>query len=149
QSEYRQRTKQPNAGLRAASIQRLFAPLQDPTRREVCPSWSAPSPALLCGGLTMLTTAVNFPTRRAPSPQIRAKDTPLYSTTNGSAGVNSASDVDAGINAAPHLGGQCCRDHDDRGESTNYRKLAEHNLSLPCVQITPMSSVSTGEGERG
>ena len=39
---------------------------------------------------------------------------------------NSAPDVDAGVNAAPHLGGQCCGDHDGRGESTNYRKLAEH-----------------------
>jgi hypothetical protein len=35
--------------------------------------------------------------------------------------------VDAGINGATHLGEQRCRDHEDRGDSTNYRKLAEHN----------------------
>jgi len=53
----------------------------------------------------MLTTAVNFPTRRAPSPQIRARDTSLDGTTNGSAGVNRAPDVNAGANGAPDLGG--------------------------------------------
>src|SRR6516225_4090138 len=94
-------------------------------------SIAVPSSALLCGGHGMLTTTVNFPTRRAPSPQIRARDAPNDRASNGSAGVNSAPDVDAGVNAAPHLGGQCCWDHDDRGESANYRKLAEHNLSLP------------------
>src|SRR5262249_41559363 len=83
---------------------------------------------------SMLTTTVNLPTRRTPSPQIRARDTSLDGTTNGSAGVNSAPDVDAGVNSAPDLGGQRCRDHEDRGDSTNYRKLAE--LSLPWAQIT-------------
>jgi hypothetical protein len=33
---------------------------------------------------------VNFPTRRAPSPQIRARDTSLDGAANGSAGVNGA-----------------------------------------------------------
>jgi hypothetical protein len=84
----------------------------------------APSSALLCGGLTMLTTTVNLPARRAPSPQIRARDTSLDGTTNGSAGIN----VDAGINDATHLGGQRCGDHEDRGDSTDYRKLAEHKV---------------------
>src|SRR5262249_27797097 len=56
------------------------------------------SSALLCG--STLTTTVNFPTRRAPSPQIRARDTSLDGTTNGSAGVDSAPDVDAGANSA-------------------------------------------------
>jgi hypothetical protein len=100
----------------------------DPTRREVCPWRSAPSSALLCSGLTMLATTVNLPARRAPSPQIRARDTSLDGTTNGSAGINSAPNVDAGINGATHLGGQRCGDHEDRGDSTNYRKLAEHKI---------------------
>src|SRR5262249_34931975 len=86
---------------------------------------------LLCGGLTMLTTAVNFPARRAPSPQIRARDTSLDGTTNGSAGINSAPNVDAGINGATHLGEQRCGDHEDHGDSTDYRKLAEHSCKLP------------------
>jgi len=73
-----------------------------------------------------MVATVFIRTRRTPSPEIRARDTSLDGTTNGSAGVNSAPDVDAGVNAAPHLGGQCCGDHDGRGESTNYRKLAEH-----------------------
>ena len=90
----------------------------------------------------MLTTTMNFPTRRAPSPQIRARDTPNDGTANGSAGVNSAPDVDAGVNAAPHLGGQCCGDHDDRGESTNYRKLAEH-VKSPSGTPFPRLSVQT------
>jgi len=81
----------------------------------------------------MLTTTVNFPTRRAPSPEIRARDTPNDGTANGSAGVNSAPDVDAGINSASDLGEQRRGDHEDRGDN---RKLAEHNLSLPWVQIT-------------
>src|SRR5262249_42102505 len=71
----------------------------------------------------MLATTVNLPARRAPSPQIRARDTSLDGTTNGSAGIN----VDAGINGATHLGGQRCRDHEDRG-NTDYRKLAEHKI---------------------
>jgi hypothetical protein len=71
----------------------------------------------------MLATTVNLPARRAPSPQIRARDTSLDGATNGSAGINSTPDVDAGINGATHLGGQRCRDHED---STNYQKLAEH-----------------------
>src|SRR5262249_31390384 len=36
--------------------------------------------------------------------------------------------VDAEINGATHLGGQRCGDHEDRGDSTNYRKLAEHEI---------------------
>jgi hypothetical protein len=86
----------------------------------------------------MLTTTVNLPTRRAPSPQIRARDTLNDGAANGSAGVNSARDVDAGANGAPDLGGQRCRDHEDRGDNTNYRKLAEHDLSLPWAQKTEL-----------
>src|SRR5262249_34902495 len=66
------------------------------------------------------------------------RDTPNDGPANGSAGVNSAPDVDPGINSAPDLGGQGCGDHEDRGDSTNYRKLAEHNLSLPWAQITEL-----------
>ena len=76
----------------------------------------------------MLATTVNLPARRAPSPQIRARDASLDGTTNGSAGINSTPNVDAGIDGATHLGGQRCGDHEDRGDSTNYRKLAEHKI---------------------
>src|SRR5215475_1198839 len=79
----------------------------------------------------MRTTTVNFPTRRAQSPQIRARDAPNDRASNASTGVNRAPDVNAGANGSPDLGGHRCRDHEDRGDSTNYRKLAEHNLSLP------------------
>src|SRR5262249_59136632 len=72
----------------------------------------------------MLTTTVNLTARRAPSPQIRARDTSLDGPTNGSAGINSAPDVDAGINGATYLGGQRCRDHEGRGDSTD----AEHEV---------------------
>jgi hypothetical protein len=85
----------------------------------------------------MLATAVNFPTRRAPSPQIRARDTSLDGTTNGSAGINSAPNVDAGIDGATHLGGQRCGDHEDRGDSTNYRKLAEHKIGPQQGRLPP------------
>ena len=76
----------------------------------------------------MLATTV-IRTRRAPSPEIRARDTLNDCAANGSAGVNSASDVDAGVNSAPDLGGQRCGDHEDRGDSTNYRKPAEHKIA--------------------
>jgi hypothetical protein len=72
----------------------------------------------------MLATTVNLPARVAPSPQIRTRDISLDGPTNGSAGIN----VDAGINGTTHLGGQRCGDHEDRGDSTNYRKLAEHEI---------------------
>jgi hypothetical protein len=36
--------------------------------------------------------------------------------------------VDAWINGATHLGGQRCGHHEDRGDSANYRKLAEHKI---------------------
>ena len=68
-------------------------------------------------------------TRRTPSPQIRARDTSLDSAANGSAGVNSAPNVDARVNGATHLGEQRCGDHDDRGDSTDHRKLAEHKIA--------------------
>src|SRR5262249_43770470 len=71
----------------------------------------------------MLATTVNLHAWRAPSPQVRARDTSLDGTTNGTAGIN----VDAWINAATHLGGQRCGDHEDR-DSTDYRKLAEHKI---------------------
>ena len=72
----------------------------------------------------MLATTVNLPARRAPSPQVRARDTSLDGTSNGSAGIH----VDAGINGATYLGGQRCWDHEDRGDSTNYRKLVVHKI---------------------
>jgi hypothetical protein len=75
----------------------------------------------------MLATTVNLPARRAPSPQIRARDTSLDGTTNCSAGINSAPNVDAGIDGATHLGRQRCGDHEDRGNSTD-RQLAEHKI---------------------
>ena len=77
--------------------------------------------------MPMVATVI-IRTRRAPSPQIRARDTPLDGAANGSAGVNSAPDVDAGVNSASDLGGQRCGDHEDRGYSTNYRELAKHNF---------------------
>jgi hypothetical protein len=85
----------------------------------------------------MLTTTVNLPTRRAPSPQIRARDTSLDGTTNGSAGINSAPNVDAGINGATHLGEQYCGDHEDHGDSTDYRKLAEHKIGPQQGRLPP------------
>ncbi len=71
----------------------------------------------------MLATTVNLPAGRAPSPQIRARDTSLDGTTNGSAGIN----MDAGINAATYLGGQRRGCHEDR-DSKDYRKLVEHEI---------------------
>jgi hypothetical protein len=65
---------------------------------------------------------VNLPAGRAPSPQIRARDTSLDGAANASARIN----VDAGINAATHLGGQRCGDHEDRGDSTNHRKSDDY-----------------------
>src|SRR5262249_6344380 len=90
-----------------------------------------PSSALLCGGLTMLATTVKFPAPRAPSPQIRARGTSLDGTTNGSAGVTNAPHVDARINCAPPFGGQRRGDHEDRGDSNNYRKIAENKIGPP------------------
>ena len=81
----------------------------------------------------LMTTVIR--TWRAPSPQIRARDTPLDGAANGSAGINSASDVDAGVNSAPDLGGQRHGDHEDRGDSTNYRKLAEHKIATCPVPL--------------
>src|SRR5262245_14763311 len=83
----------------------------------------------------MLTTTVNLPTRRAPSPQVRTRDTSLDGAAKGSAGVNSAPNVDTGVNSAPDLGEHRCRDHDDRSNSTNYREIAEHKLGLPRLQL--------------
>src|SRR5262249_28717348 len=59
---------------------------------------------------------------------IRARNTSLDGPTNGSAGINSAPNVDAGINGATHLGGRRCGDHEGRGDSTDYRKLAGHEI---------------------
>src|SRR5262249_42381815 len=97
----------------------------------------------------MLTTTVNFPTRRVPSPQIRARDAPNDSASNGSAGVNRAPDVNAGANGSPDLGGHRCRDHEDRSDSTNYRKLAEQNSSLPATKADLTSSQPTKDDHRG
>jgi hypothetical protein len=58
--------------------------------------------------------------RRTRSPEIRwGRDPSNDSTANGSAGVNSP----------PDLGGQRCGNHEDRGDSSGNRQLAEH-LSL-------------------
>jgi hypothetical protein len=76
--------------------------------------------AALCGD-TMLAGTVNFPTRRAPSPQIGARDTPNDGAANGTAHVNSAADADAGVNGAADLGEQRWGNHDDRGDNTYYR----------------------------
>jgi hypothetical protein len=75
----------------------------------------------------MLTSTVNFPIRRAPSPHIRARDTLNDGAANGTAGVNSAPNVEAGVNSAAALGEQRCGDHNDRGDSAYCRRLAEHN----------------------
>jgi hypothetical protein len=69
----------------------------------------------------MPTSTVNLRTRRPPSPKIRARDTLDDGPANGTAGVNSAPDVDAGVDGAPDLGEQRWGDHDDRGDSTYYR----------------------------
>jgi hypothetical protein len=37
--------------------------------------------------------------------------------------------MDAGINAATHLGEHRCRDHDNCGDSANYREVAEHQVT--------------------
>jgi hypothetical protein len=63
------------------------------------------SSVLLCSGLTMLAGTVNFSTRRAPSPKIRARDTLEDGPANGTAGVNRAPNMDAGINSGTHLSG--------------------------------------------
>src|SRR5262249_46584941 len=97
----------------------------------------------------MLMTTVNFPTRRAPSPQIRARDASLDGTTNGSARINSAPDVDAGINGATHLGGQRCGDHEDRGDSTNYRKLAEHKIGPHTMAATNKCLAESNKSRTG
>jgi hypothetical protein len=71
--------------------------------------------------------AMVIATRRAPSSEIGARDTAFDGAANGSAGVNSTADVDAGINSATHLIGQRCRDDEDGGDgSTHDRKLTEH-----------------------
>jgi hypothetical protein len=50
--------------------------------------------------------------------------------------------VDAGINGTTHLGGQRCGDHEARGDSTNYRKLAEHKIVLPGAIATTMAATN-------
>jgi hypothetical protein len=75
----------------------------------------------------MLASTVKLLSGRPPSPQIRARNTSLDGTTNGSAEVNSAT----------HLGGQRCGDHEDPGDSTKYRKLANHKTAyLPNTRST-------------
>jgi hypothetical protein len=78
----------------------------------------------------MLTSTVNFPIWRAPSPHIRARDTLNDGAANSTAGVNSAPNVDAGVNSAAALGEQRCGDHNGRGDSAYCRQLAEHNKTL-------------------
>jgi hypothetical protein len=69
----------------------------------------------------MLTSAVNLRIRRAPSPHIRARDALNDSAANGTAGVNSAPNMHAGVTSAADLGEQRCGDHGDRGDSAYYR----------------------------
>jgi hypothetical protein len=95
-----------------------------------------------------MVATVFIRTRRTPSSRIRARDTPNDGAANGSTGVNSAPDVDAGVNSAPDLGGQHCGDHEDRGDSTNYRNLAEHDLRLPWAQNNIGPGIS-GQGPQG
>jgi hypothetical protein len=124
--------RRPTTGCRvglASFVPALFCAAPMPNQKRSLSTAVSTLSALLCG--IMLTTTVNLPTRRAPSPQIWTRDTSLDCTTNGSAGVNSASNVDAGINGATRLGGQCCGDHYGRGDSNNCRKLADHALRLP------------------
>jgi hypothetical protein len=52
----------------------------------------------------MLTSPVNFPTRRAPSAQIWARDPANDGAANGTARVDSAADVHAGVDGAADLG---------------------------------------------
>jgi hypothetical protein len=85
----------------------------------------APSSARLCNGLMPMVAGV-IATRRAPSPEIGAGDTPLDGAANASAGAHSAPHVDARVNSTPHLSARRCGDHEDRGNSTYDRKLAEH-----------------------
>src|SRR6266436_3846146 len=90
--------------------------------------------ALLRSGLMPIVTPVT-PTRRAPSPQIGARDTALDAAANCSAGANSTPDVDGGINSATYLGKQPCRDHEDGGkDETTDREVAKHILS-PQAQL--------------
>jgi hypothetical protein len=100
----------------------LIGPVRGPRRFDR----SAPSSARLCSGL-MLMMATVIRTRVAPSPEIGARDTALDGAANGSAGVDCAPNVDAGINGATHLSGHRGRDHEDDGRGgTDCRKLPEH-----------------------
>jgi hypothetical protein len=47
----------------------------------------------------LMTTVIS--TRQAPSPEIWARDTLDDGAANGSAGINSAPDVDTRVNSAP------------------------------------------------
>src|SRR5206468_1359801 len=53
----------------------------------------------------------------------------LFATGTDGNPLGSGSPGSAGINSAPDLGGQRCGNHEDRGDSTGNRQLAEH-LSL-------------------
>jgi hypothetical protein len=57
----------------------------------------------------------------------------MISAGSGSADLSLA--LNAGANGSPDLGGHRCRDHEDRGDSTNYRKPAEQNSSLPWLRL--------------
>ena len=84
--------------------------------------------------MPMVATVI-IRTRRAPSPQIRARDTSNDGAPNGSAGVNSAPDADAGVNGAPDLGEHRRRDHDHRGDSTIIERLPSISLGLPWLPL--------------
>jgi len=77
--------------------------------------------------MRIVTPLTPTPPRRAPSPQIGARDTAVDAATNRSAGANSAPDVDGGFNSAPYLGKQRCRDHEDGGkDETSDREVAKY-----------------------
>ena len=84
--------------------------------------------------MPMVATVI-IRTWRAPSPEIRARDTSNDRTTNRSAGVNSGPNMDAGVNSAPDLGGRRCGDREDRDDSTNYPKLSEHKIATCPVPL--------------
>jgi len=74
--------------------------------------------------MPMVATVI-IRTRRAPSPQIRARDTSNDGAGNGSAGVN----------GAPDLGEHRCRDHDRRGEAPIIERLPSISLGLPWLLL--------------
>src|SRR4029077_14106957 len=77
-----------------------------------------------------------LPARRAPNPQIRAEDTSLDGTTNGSARINSTPNVDAGINGATHWADSVA------GMMRTTATIAPMIESLPSIIKPPMGAVA-------